>query len=150
MALVTLRSKEMYDLETLGASSVFMETAALTAAVAMAAAEAMPELPKRSAKDVEDDEEEEGLFFGNGALSSSSSSGVGGRVWGGESNVDALWRYTAGRLVICAGVVTKAPASGLRDKAASRVSRLIFMVFCELLFGCFFLVLLLYEQVALS
>ena len=104
--LARLRSMEMYDLETLGASNVFMDTAALTAAVAMAAADAMPELPSRSRKDVEvvvDDAEVVFLSlllllrtFRFGWLSSSSSSsGVGGRVLGGESSVDDARRQMA-------------------------------------------------------
>jgi hypothetical protein len=68
----------MYDFCTVGASNVFMETAALTAAVATAAAEATPELDKRSTR--------EGAFFDLLSLLS-----VGGRGLGGSRDDAASW-----------------------------------------------------------
>lgn len=89
-----------------------MDTAALTAAVAMAAADAIPELPKRSRNDDEEEEEADDDEDGQEALlsfaflldaagfallfltlsfssSSSSSSRLGGRCFGGDLSVEA-------------------------------------------------------------
>mmetsp|Transcript_17962 Transcript_17962/g.36204 ORF Transcript_17962/g.36204 Transcript_17962/m.36204 type:complete len:253 (-) Transcript_17962:42-800(-) len=48
---LSVLSSEMYDFDTSGASRLFIATAALTAAVAMAAADAAPELAIRSVND---------------------------------------------------------------------------------------------------